>query len=119
MEYFLIIILESLGVAFHVMQKVVSIGDKFPDETPRNIFQIFWKQDWDTLFVSVLVLVFNIVAHYIVFDKLGFILKPEWYWQIAPYALSLIGGYAGQRLIYKWFGSAEKFLDKQVSDKLQ
>lgn len=24
-----------------------------------------------------------------------------------------------QRLVYKWLGSAEKFLDKKITDKLQ
>lgn len=118
MEYFLIIILQSLGIGFHVMQKVISLGDKFPAETPRSVFKLFWKEDWDTLVVSGLILVLNIVGHYITFDKLGMVLLSEWYWQIAPYVLSLVGGYLGQRWIYKFFGSAEKALDKQFLNKL-
>lgn len=118
MEYVLIFFLQALGVGFHVMQKVISLGDKFPTETPRGIFKYFWKEDWDTLAVSGLILMLNLIGHYIAFVKLQLVLKEDWYWQLAPYLLSLIGGYAGQRLIYKWFGSAEKFLDKQVTDKL-
>lgn len=119
MEYALIFILQVLGVCFHVMQKVISIGDKYPVETPKSIFKIFWKEDWDTLAVSGLVLILSIITHYIIFDKLDMVMKPEWFYQIIPYVVSLVLGYAGQRLVYKWFGSAEKFLDKQVTDKFQ
>lgn len=118
MEYALIFILESLGVGYHVMQKVISLGDKYPTETPKSIFKIFWREDWDTLMVSGLVLITNLVGHYIVFERLQMVLWQEWYYQLAPYVLSLLGGYAGQRLIYRFFGSAERALDKKADQFL-
>ena len=118
MEYLLILILQLLGISFHVMQKVISIGDKYPKETPRTIFKYFWLEDWDTLAVSGLFLILNIIGHYIVFVRLEMVLHSEWYWQVSPYFFSLVGGYAGQRLIYKFFGSAEKFLEKKGDEIL-
>jgi hypothetical protein len=120
MDYVLIIILQVLGILFHVMQSVVSLGDKFPAETPRSIFGIFWKEDWDTIAVSFLVLLLNVVVHYILYDylKLQFG-NGEWYYKAGPFIIALVLGYAGQRLIYKWFGTAETFLDKQVTDKFK
>jgi hypothetical protein len=34
------------------------------------------------------------------------------------FGAAFVIGYAGQRLVYKYLGSAEKFLDKKVGDKL-
>lgn len=119
MEYVLIIFFQCLGIAFHVMQKVVSLGDKFPKETVRTTFATFLQEDWDTLVISGLILMLDLGTNYLLFGYLKFEHLPQWYWQLAPFAVSLILGYAGQRLIYKWFGTAEKYLDKQVTDRLQ
>lgn len=123
MVYALIFLFQGLGIFFHVMQKVVSIGDKFPrDQFPeytiQRIFYIFWSEDWDTLTISAGILVLDEAVHFVVFDYLHIPLPIDWYWQIGPFGLALVLGYAGQRLIYKWFGTAEQFLDKQVSNKL-
>lgn len=116
MEYALIITLQLLGIGFHVMQKIVSLGDAFPNEQPFGIVKVFLKQDWDTLIVSFLVLVLNIVAHFIfTYYDAPF---TKWdYYIFTSYGISLIFGYAGQRLIYKYFGTAEKYLDKKVTEK--
>lgn len=118
MIYFLITFFQLLGISFHVMQKVVSLGDKFPTETVKEIFAAFWKEDWDTLTISVLVLLLYLGAVYTVLDYLGIKLPTDWYWQVGPFGISLLLGYAGQRLIYKWFGSAEQFIDKKVTAQL-
>lgn len=118
-EYVLILILQALGIYFNVMENVVKLGDKYPAETPKSIFRIFWHEDWDTLATSAGIILLNLVGHYIVFEKLHMTLLPEWYWQLAPYFLSLLGGYAGQRLIYKVFGTAEKCLEKRADDLLK
>ena len=119
MIYILIVILQLLGISFHVMQKVVTLGDKFPEKTVRQIFLTFWQEDWDTLMISGLILLLDVVAHFVIFDFLHIPLPPEWYWQIGPFVIALVMGYAGQRLIYKWFGSAEQFLDKQVTGRME
>jgi len=119
MEYVLILFFQSLGIGFHVMQKVVTLGDKFPEKTVRQIFLTFWQEDWDTLTISGLIVLLDAGVHYVVFDFLHIPLNPEWYWQVGPFAIALVLGYAGQRLIYKWFGSAEKFLDNQVTSRIE
>src|SRR5687768_10624743 len=92
MEYLLILILQLLGIGFHVMQKIVSLGDKFPTENRTGIFGIFMKEDWDTLVVSGLVLCLNLVVHFILSEY-----KPpftQWeYYILSSFAAALLFGY--------------------------
>lgn len=119
MEYALIITLQLLGIGFHVMQKVVSIGDKYTDISPYAVFKVFWKEDWDTLAVSSLVLFLNVVVHFVLINYVPPLPFVQWeYFLLVSYGAALLFGYAGQRMIYKYFGTAEKFLDKQVNDRI-
>lgn len=118
MEYFLIIFWQLLGVSFHVGQKIVSLGDKFPEKNVNEIGKTFWKEDWDTLLISFLIIMLDLGTHFTLHYLKIELPAEEWYWKVMPYAAALILGYAGQRLVYKWFGSAEEFLDKQVTDRL-
>lgn len=118
MDYIIIIILQIIGVGFHVGQKIVGLGDKFPEKTKREIFAVFWKEDWDTLGVSVFVLMLNLVAHFVTCRYLPVVADWE-YFEVSSFAVALILGYAGQRKIYKWLGSAEQFLDKKIEEKLK
>jgi hypothetical protein len=117
MEYTLILILQFLGIGFHVMQKISILGDKFPEKTIGDIQAIFWKQDYDTLIVSALVLLLNLVAHYIVGEYTD--IPSIKYYHLYSFGIALVLGYAGQRIIYKYLGTAEKFLDRKIETKLQ
>ena len=117
MEYLLIFILQLLGIGFHVMQKVISIGDKHPDKNRSQIFSAFLYEDWDTLMVSALIISLHLVSHYIV-ENYTTIREINNY-HLYSFGLALLLGYAGQRIIYKYLGSAEEFLNKKVGDKLK
>ena len=116
MEYLIIIVLELLGIGFAVMETVSKLNDEYK-ETWLQILGRYIQQDWDTLIRSFLVLLLNLIAHYIVENYTDLFLN-DTYYQLIGFALALILGYAGQRLIYKYFGKAEKFLEKKVDDKL-
>ncbi len=115
MEYFLILFFQLLGIGFHVGQKVISIGDKFPNETPSSVIKTFWKEDWDTLAISGLVLLLDIGMHYTMW-YIGIDPFAEGWWKAAPFGIALFLGYAGQRVVYKFFGTTEKMLDKQINN---
>ncbi len=117
MEYLIIIILQLIGIGFHIGQSIVALGDKFPNETPTSTFKTFFKEDWDTLMISGLVLLLDVMIH-VVMDYLDVDPFTEGWMLYAPFAFALVMGYAGQRIIYKFFGTAEKFLNKQT-DRLQ
>jgi hypothetical protein len=118
MEYLLIFILQILGIGFHVMQKIISIGDKHPEKNRSQIFSAFLYEDWDTLAVSLLVIATHLIAHYIVANYTDLSMTSDKY-ILWSFSLALLLGYAGQRLAYKFLGSAEEFLNKKVSDKLK
>lgn len=113
-EYLLIFILQILGVGFHVGQKVVALNSKLPD-APGVIMKTFWRNDWPTIFVSSLILVLDIVGHFTMW-YVGVDPFQEGWWKVLPFALALFLGYAGQRVIYKIFGTTEKVFDKQLND---
>lgn len=124
LEFFLIFILQLLGVGFHVMQKIIAFGNTHPEKTKREIIAIFWKEDWDTLGVSALVLIVDIVMHLIITVyaphmkeltltiPLGSLITwlPDIVisYLIGSFLLAFFLGYAGQRLFYKILGSTEK-----------
>lgn len=100
------------------MQKIIGLGNTNPTKTIREIIAIFVSEDWDTLIVSALVLLLNLVAHFIIAAYTTLPNTVEYY-PLYSFGAALVLGYAGQRLIYKYLGSAEKFLDKKVDAKLQ
>ncbi len=117
MEYILIFILQAIGIALSVTQKVTVLDKKYPDLSKKQIFSVFLDEDWTTLLGSSIVLALNLVAHYIVENYTDFIENIDHY-DLYSFGIALILGYAGQRLIYKWLGSAEQALDKKVSEKI-
>jgi ABC-type spermidine/putrescine transport system permease subunit I len=123
MEYFLALVLQLLGISFHVMQKIITLGDKDKTKSRSEIVSIFLSEDWDTLFVSLLVLitcmVFHFSANYYYPESMNKIVEiPILNIDVPIVILLLIAsfviGYAGQRLVYRWLGSAEKYLDKKA-----
>lgn len=119
MEYLIIIACQLLGIGFHVMQKIIKLDDQFPEMTRGQVFNAFFKEDWDTLAVSALIILTDLLAHYIIDTY-----TPDFRKGINLYILYAFGaafmlGYLGQRLVYKWLGSAEKYLDKKVEQRLQ
>ena len=97
------------------MQKVISIGDKFVDLTPSQVFKTFFKEDWDTLVVSSIVLFLNVIFHFIVMNYKITAITESVYFYPGSFAGSLFFGYAGQRMIYKYFGSAEKVYEQAIA----
>jgi len=109
--------MQLLGIGFHVGQKIISIGNAFPDKTVSDVVKVFWKEDWDTLAISGLVLLLDEMIHFIINGYAGYITGfPNFY--LYSFGAGLLMGYAGQRLVYKFFGSAEKFLGDQIDKKL-
>jgi hypothetical protein len=103
-----------LGCGFHVMGKVSALKKAFPSLLPNTIWGTFWKEEWNVLIGSVLVWVSVELSVFIInYNRIPI---PDWLqWGIYP--ISLVLGYAGQRLIYKYLGTAESILE-QKADQL-
>ena len=113
MEYLLIFILQVLGIGLNVAKKVLQIDKKSPDDSLGEVILVFWNSDRITIFISTLVLVFNLVAHYIIGNYAESITEIPYY-ELISFGIAFVLGYAGQNLIYKYLGTAEQVLDKKA-----
>lgn len=101
-----------VGILFHVMQKIRILRDKFPQFNPNQVVKTFFGEEWDSLIISFLVwLVYEIWIYISMMHNLGL---PMWYKLYAIYALALVLGYSGQRIAYKYLGTAERILEKRA-----
>jgi hypothetical protein len=116
MEYFLIFILQLIGIGLSVGQKVYELDKKFADDTFSEVLATFWKSDRMTVWISLIILCLNIVAHYIIEHDSQLPSSIPNY-PLYAFGIAFILGYAGQRIIYKWLGTAEKTLTEK-GDKI-
>lgn len=124
MDYFLIFTLELIGIGLYVMQIVLELDKKSPDDSKLDVLKLFWKLDGFTIFISGIILVFNEVVHLIMetygqksiayVDGLPYI-----NYHLITFIIAFGLGYFGQRKIYQWLGKAETFIDKKIESKLQ
>jgi hypothetical protein len=124
LEFFLIFVLEILGILFHVSQKVIQLDKANPEKKIPEIYSLFFDNEWASLIVSLLVLVTNIVAHIITvvyFPGYSDVSVTVPYIDLTVpavvgfYLLALVCGYAGQRIAYNYLGKAETYLNTKVS----
>ena len=111
MIYFLTIIAFLLGVLFHVMVKVMGYKRQFSNLTFKTIWGTFFKEEWDSLMVSAIVL--GVVQLSIFIINYYSIAIPDWLqWGIHPIALLM--GYQGQRIAYKFLNTASDALERKA-----
>lgn len=118
MEYLIIIAFQLCGISLHIMQKVITLGSNYEDHSWKQVFGAFFKEDWDTLLVSGIVLCVNLLVQFVINNYAMDIIYQNPNFHLYMFGAAFVIGYAGQRLVYKYLGSAEKFLDKKVGDKL-
>lgn len=113
MIYILTILLFILGVGYHVTKVIDRLRKKYPALNAQQVMQTYFNEDWNTLVRSFLVLCTYEIFLFIV--RSAPVNMPIW-WQkyLVDYALAIVLGYAGQRLIYKYLGTAEKTLEGQA-----
>lgn len=101
-----------LGTGYHVMQKINQQRIQFPQLGFTTIWMNFFKQEWDSLMVSVLIFISEEVALFIIVYK-GVHL-PLWISNWGMYALCCIVSYGGQRLAYKYLNTSVEALEKKA-----
>jgi len=116
MEYLIVFILQALGISLSATQKMLELDRKFPDDKLSDVINLFLREDRITLIISGIILVFNLVAHYIIDHYTELPLAVEYY-PLWAFSISFVLGYAGQRIVYKYLGKAENLLMKKA-DKL-
>ena len=111
MIYFLTLLSVFIGVMFHVMVKIMGYKRQFPNLGFVTIWTTFFKEEWDSLIVSGLVISVVELAIFIInYQQIDI---PEWLqWGIHP--ISLVMGYQGQRIAYKFLNTASDALEKKA-----
>lgn len=112
MIHFLTTVLFCLGVGYHVMQIVMKLRKQFPQFGFGQIFSTFFNQEWDSLLRSLLVLLTLQMA--LVITHFANVALPQWLEGWGLYCISLVLGYAGQRIAYKYLGTAADVLEKKA-----
>lgn len=103
-----------LGVAYFVMSQVGKLKKKYNSLGRAEIFAAFFKSDWDSLIVSMLVLfTWNIFLFICYKNEIVF---HPWFDEWGMYAISLVLGWGGQRLAYKALTTVEAVLDKKIDN---
>jgi hypothetical protein len=111
MIYFLTTICILLGVFFHAMVKVMGYKKQFQTLPFKSIWSTFFKEEWDSLLGSVGILGLVELAIFII--NYQSIAIPDWLqWGIYP--ISLLMGYQGQRILYKYLNTASDALEKKA-----
>lgn len=116
MEYAIVFILQALGISLSATQKMLELDRKFPDDKLSDVINLFLREDRITLMISGIILIFNLVAHYIVDSYTDLPLVVDNY-PLWAFGISFVLGYAGQRIVYKYLGKAEGLLMRKA-DKL-
>ena len=112
LEHFLLAILYILGAAYQVMREIARLRKINPALRPGEVFQTYYREEWNTVMVSVLGLLTVQLFFFIIHFK-GYEL-PGWLHQWGVYPLSLVAGYGWHRIVYKWLGSTEAAIIKQI-----
>jgi hypothetical protein len=111
MIYILTTVCQLLGVFFHVMIKVAGYKKQFPTLSFKLIWGTFFKEEWDSLIRSVGILCLVELSIFII--NYQNITIPDWLqWGIYP--ISLLMGYQGQRILYKYLNTASDALEKKA-----
>lgn len=122
MEYLLIVILQLLGVGFQVGPKLYHLDKQFTDDTLQEVWSVFWNSDRVTMFISAFILLLDLVTHLIIHVYAPEI--REWRYNglinyfTVSFSIALMLGYAGQRILYHYMGTAEKVLMERA-DKFE
>lgn len=119
MEYILIIVFQLIGIGLHVMQKIIKLNDEKRGISKKEVFKVFFDEDWDTLTVSGMIIVAHLVVHFVIDYYTPHFRASVNYYILYAFATAFMLGYLGQRWVYKFLGSAEKKIDSVVGNRLQ
>lgn len=103
------------GSVLQVMGKVANLRKKYPTESPASIYKIFRSEEWDVAIVSACVDAMAFVSFYLGgYEWLEKKTKGN-FTELAAMLCMVVIAYAGQRLVYKYLGTAEAVLSEKAN----
>ena len=124
MEYIIIFTLQLLGIAFHVVQKVNTLDKQYPEKSIKEIYSLFFENEWSSLSVSALVLFADLFFHFIIDSYFPAVremaitvpvINLTMPYLAVSFIVAFVLGYGGQRLAYKYLGKAEQYLSDKAN----
>ena len=124
MEYIIIFTLQLLGIAFHVVQKVNALDKQYPEKSIKEIYSLFFENEWSSLSVSALVLFGDLFFHFIIDSYFPAVremaitvpvINLTMPYLAVYFIVAFVLGYGGQRLAYKYLGKAEQYLSYKAN----
>ena len=124
MEYIIIFTLQLLGIAFHVVQKVNTLDKQYPEKSIKEIYSLFFENEWSSLSVSALVLFADLFFHFIIDSYFPAVremsitvplINLNMPYLAVSFIVAFVLGYGGQRLAYKYLGKAEQYLSDKAN----
>lgn len=124
MEYIIIFTIQLLGIAFHVVQKVNTLDKQYPEKSIKEIYSLFFENEWSSLSVSALVLFADLFFHFIIDSYFPAVremsitvplINLTMPYLAVSFIVAFVLGYGGQRLAYKYLGKAEQYLSDKAN----
>lgn len=92
----------------------MQLDREHPDDTLTDVWKAFWRADRVTVFISVLIMLSNLIVQFIINNYAMDIPYQNKNFHLYMFGASFVLGYAGQNLIYRFMGTAEKFLNRKI-----
>lgn len=113
MDYLLTSFGFILCVALFVMREISKLKDNYKELSKGEIFSAFFKEEWDSLIVSGIVLIcWNLFLFICQYNEIKFY---PWFDKVGMYAISAALGFAGQFLAYKALSTVVGLLDQKMN----
>lgn len=111
-DYILVSFAFGIGAGYQIMGVIKKLKIQFPTLPPKRVVSTFFYNEWDSLITSSLGYMAIMMALYI--KQFNGFHGPKWFEYFGMYVTACILGYAGQRLAYKYLGTAEQALEKKA-----
>lgn len=115
-DYALIFVTYLIGASYRTLKGFAKLRKTFPDFTPKKIRDTYFREEWNTMFATTLGLVVVEVAFFILNYRhvvLSGVYGSWWF----IYVASCLFGWGGDNLAYKWLGSTEETLNREIGTK--
>lgn len=123
MEYAFIFGAQIFGILFHIGQTIVGLDKSYPEKTIKEILYLFFDNEWSSMGVSIVILLFHLFAHgFLDYYKIAFTRDSftfpgtlvEVPYILVSFIVGLVFGYGGQTLAYKYLGKAKQYLSTKA-----
>ncbi len=112
MDYALIFVFQIIGIGIQTIPKLFELDKKSVDDS----FRLYWKHDKFLIILSGLIIVFDEVVHFVAENYAqDFVSSLGEKYHLISFAVALMLGYAGQRILDKVLGRAEQVINDKIA----